>query len=107
MTDSPEMPASPIPVGVAKAIALGLGLLLLGGTAVLITLLVTRPAVTQQSDISAIELQVGEKVSHVSHSDGKALFLIEGPEGEQRVLLLNLATGARTEIPVLAALTDM
>lgn len=86
----------------AKGLALGMGVLLLGGTALLITLIVTQSPDTPTSDISAVELQAGEKVIDVSVLDGEGIFLIENTQGEQRVLLVNLTTGARREIDILA-----
>ncbi|WP_229786180.1 hypothetical protein [Parvularcula lutaonensis] len=104
MTNTPDS-APPVPShAVAKGFALGLGLLLVGGTAVLITLLVTRNTGTApvpvDQPIAAIELQVGEKITSTSALEGQALFMIEGPGGAQRVLILDLATGERREIPV-------
>ncbi len=79
----------------AKGLALGLGVLLLGGTALLITLLITRspdaPVTTQELDFG---LEVGERIEDIALEDGRALVLIENEEGQQRLLLLDLATGA-------------
>lgn len=100
MTDSPEPPASPIDAGVAKAIALGLGLLLILGTALLIVLLLTQKSEPDLAEIPALELQASEKIVSVTALDGQALFLVESVAGQQRVLLLEPATGARSEIAV-------
>lgn len=102
MTDSPDMPPPAINASFAKGIALGLGVLLLGGTALLITLLVTRDPSPSVVEFPPIELQVGEKITAASHFEGQGLFVIEGERAQQRVLLLNFTTGERTEIKVLA-----
>lgn len=100
MNDSPDT-AVPAPShAVAKGVALGLGVLLLGGTALLITLLVTRNSVPEMRDIPPIELQAGEKVTDVTLFEEQALFLIERNDGQQRVLLLNLTTGAGTDMEI-------
>lgn len=92
MTDqNPPMPSH----AAAKGLALGLGVLLLGGTALLITLLITRspdaPTTTEGLDFA---LEVGERIEDIALQDGRALVLIENQAGQQRLLLLDLTTGA-------------
>ncbi|MEM0929885.1 MAG: hypothetical protein AAGI89_11415 [Pseudomonadota bacterium] len=91
MTD----PTPPAPShAAAKGLALGLGVLLLGGTALLITLLVTRspdaPADTQPFDVV---LGSDERIDDVSLEGGRALLLIENETGQQRLVLVDLTTG--------------
>lgn len=100
MNDSPQIPAPAIDAGIAKAIALGLGLLLILGTAVLIVLLVTQKSEVDQAVPTRIELQAGEKVITVTTLEGQALFLVENASGEQRVLVWNLATGASSSVEI-------
>ncbi|MEO1659068.1 MAG: hypothetical protein AAFR65_15245 [Pseudomonadota bacterium] len=92
MTDpTPPMPSH----AAAKGLALGLGVLLLGGTALLITLLITRspdtPTTTPGFDVA---LEAGEHIEDVSLEGGRALLLIENGAGQQRLMLIDLATGA-------------
>ena len=101
MTEETNTPSGGINVAVAKGIALGLGVLLLGGTALLITLLVVRQP-TPTSDISAgIELNSGEKITDVSTSENQMILLVEDASGRQKIVMIDLATGGRTEVPVL------
>jgi hypothetical protein len=84
----------------AKGLALGLGVLLLGGTALLITLLVTQESEAQLDDIPRIELAPGERVLNVSSDDGVLVMLIESGTSEQRIIILDPATGRRTDVEV-------
>jgi len=98
MTDSTP-PTVPGPsAAVAKGIALGLGVLLLGGTALLITLLVTRKPTSEVTEISDITLQAGDKVTDVSLFEQQALLLIESADGSQTLVYVDLVTGARREV---------
>lgn len=100
MTDSPNETAPQPNHAFAKGIALGLGVLLLGGTALLITLLVTRDPVPEVRDMPAIALEPGERVTDVALHENQALLVIEGVGGAQRVLLVNFATGERVPVEI-------
>jgi hypothetical protein len=89
--------STPVPgFAAAKGIALGLGLLLIAGTALLITLLVTRESGAAAEELPPIPLQAGERISSVSLDGDKALFVVEDEAGTQRVLLVNLEDGTST-----------
>ncbi|MEM1379773.1 MAG: hypothetical protein AAGH41_04020 [Pseudomonadota bacterium] len=98
MTDSPETPIPGPSVAVAKGIALGMGVLLIAGTLLLITMLVTRAPSAEPVTSFAVSLQAGEKVTDVSLFEGQALFVIEDAAGEQRIVLLNLGTGEESPV---------
>ncbi|MEM6912771.1 MAG: hypothetical protein AAF511_02210 [Pseudomonadota bacterium] len=91
MTD----PTPPVPShAAAKGLALGLGVLLLGGTALLITLLITRgPSGSAAKDRVDIAIAEGERIDEVALEGGQALLLIENETGAQRLLLVDLTTG--------------
>ncbi|MEO1040906.1 MAG: hypothetical protein AAFX52_01320 [Pseudomonadota bacterium] len=91
MTDqTPPVPSH----AAAKGLALGLGVLLLGGTALLITLLITRgPSGSMEMDSLGLDLADGERIEDVAMEDGQALLLIENERGAQRLMLVDLTTG--------------
>ncbi|MEM1409837.1 MAG: DUF6476 family protein [Pseudomonadota bacterium] len=102
MTDtSTTPPAAPGPsLAVAKGLALGLGVLLIAGTALLITLLVTRsPESSGFGEPSPIVLGEGERITDVASSGDALVVLIDGPTG-QRLLRVDGATGTQTAIAV-------
>ncbi|MCQ8184144.1 DUF6476 family protein [Parvularcula maris] len=99
MENEPAAPPAPSHAA-AKGLALGLGVLLLGGTALLIALLVTRESETQVRDIPRIELGEGERVVSVSSDDGVLTLLVETTTNQQRIIVLDSATGRRTEVEV-------
>jgi hypothetical protein len=99
MQNDPQSPPAPSHAA-AKGLALGLGVLLLGGTALLITLLITRNGDTQLRDIPRIELAPGERITSVSSDDGFLTLLIESDTYGQKIVVLDPATGRRTEIEV-------
>ncbi|MEE4213067.1 MAG: hypothetical protein V2I43_27795 [Parvularcula sp.] len=97
---APETSAPQPNFAVAKGIALGLGLLLIAGTALLIVLLVTRDGGASEAGIPALDLKAGERVIDVSLDGDRALFVLEDADNRQRVLLVDSATGTRTEYPL-------
>jgi len=98
MTEQPNNPLTSSGHGAAKGLALGLGLLLIGGTALLITLLILREPELGEAEMPSLQLQAGEKVVDASLDEGRALFVVEDEEGSQRVILMDLATGERNEL---------
>jgi hypothetical protein len=92
-------PHAPAPShAAAKGLALGMGVLLLGGTALLITLLITRESETQVRDIPKIELGEGEDVLSASATDDTLTILVSTRSGGRKAVIIDLATGAREEV---------
>ncbi|MEM9838067.1 MAG: hypothetical protein AAF830_02825 [Pseudomonadota bacterium] len=100
MSDSIESQPPGPNVAVMKGIALGLGVLLIAGTLLLITLVLKRDTPVADITLPTLELQEGEKVTSASLFDQQALFIIENEAGEQRMVLVNLVSGTRDNVPI-------
>lgn len=95
MTDSTEPPVPMPSHAAAKGLALGLGVLLLGGTALLITLLITRgPEPTPPTSYQEA-LNPGDVIKDVSLDGDRALLLVETADGRQELVLVDVTTLTR------------
>ncbi|MEM9810078.1 MAG: hypothetical protein AAF788_02530 [Pseudomonadota bacterium] len=97
---SEQTPSQPN-LAVAKGIALGLGLLLMGGTALLITLLITRGSATQAGEsLPPIVIENDETVTDIA-TNGEMIFLLtQSAGGQQRILLMDTTTGTGTSVQI-------
>jgi hypothetical protein len=102
MSDSQPNPFNAPGHGAAKGVALGLGILLLLGTALMIALLVLQEEEVDPSDLPPIRLGEGERVTDIALHGERILLLIEGEDGEQKVLFLDSTTLEGNELQIFA-----
>jgi len=96
MTNTTEPPVPMPSHAAAKGLALGLGVLLLGGTALLITLLITRgPEGPAPRDFATV-LQPGDRITDISLDGDRALLLVETADGRQELVHIDVTTVTRT-----------
>ncbi|WP_183819453.1 DUF6476 family protein [Parvularcula dongshanensis] len=105
MTSS-DAPAPPPPnLAVLKGVAAGLGLLLIGGLALLVTLLVTRSGGGQAADLPPLALRAGESITAQDLGAETAMFVIEGGSetGRGRIVFIDIRDGTQRSVPIIDA----
>ncbi|WP_031549488.1 hypothetical protein [Parvularcula oceani] len=103
MTDSP--PPSPN-LALIKGVTAGLGLLLLGGLALLVVLLFTRGTGGEgAAELAPLTVGPGEAIVDQAVGEDVAMFVIRG-EDSARVVFVDIDTGAQKVLPVERALPD-